>query len=272
MKQNVKALFQAIEACDEKAVLSCLDQLFGKYGIRCVEELVNDEDDFQTPFHAAVKKANEDSMEGYAVLEALLKFPFGDDSILIRRDIHGIAPIGYAVDFEVSHLLCEYMPKDGDFDFAAVRNGDLETVKKELDRGRNINAVDRNGQTPLIIAARAIQNVRFTNDNSFAMFKLLLEHDPDINIKDYWGNTALAVLIGPLPGAYYSDWEDWFNPDIPAAAKLLLSRNAVYDLPGIDPNYYTTEFRKMLVRFMLHQEPEYSTFRKFMKKIAVFEK
>ena len=56
MKQNVKALFQAIEACDEKAVLSCLDQLFGKYGICCVEELVNDEDDFQTPFHAAAYK------------------------------------------------------------------------------------------------------------------------------------------------------------------------------------------------------------------------
>ena len=125
MKQKVKALFQAIEACDEKAVLQCLDQVIGKDGIRCVEELVNDENDFQTP---------------------------------------------------------------------------------------------------LIIAARSIQNVCRTCDNSFPMFK------------------------------------------------LLLSRNAEYELPGVDSNYYTPEFRKMLIRFMLHQEPEYSTFQKIMQKITVFEK
>ena len=269
MRPTVKEFFQAINESDEDAVVKHLDR-FARGSVACVEEFVNDEQAFETPLHAAVKQA-EKSPEGYDILERLLSFPLFQKEFLLRRDARGIAPLGCTRDFDVRALLFEYMPGDGDFDFGAVGNGDLAAVKKELDRGHDVNAVDRNGRTPLILAAQSLQPVwswiiAKKNCNAFAMFKLILEHDPDIHIKDYYGNTAFACLIGPMFGSYLSAYDDAFDDDIRTAAELLLARNAEYQLPGMDSNYYPLEFRKMMVRFMLRQEPEYSTFIKYMGK------
>jgi ankyrin repeat protein len=63
----------------------------------------------------------------------------------------------------------------------AVAKGDLETVKKMIEFGSNINE-SSNGLTPLMIAARY---------NKVEIVKLLLENGAKASIKDEKGFTAL---------------------------------------------------------------------------------
>ena len=69
--------------------------------------------------------------------------------------------------------------------FAAVRNGDLITVKNQLKNNIDINSKDANNETGIIIA---------TDRNDIAMVKLLLEHSADVNIaSDKIDNTPIMI-------------------------------------------------------------------------------
>lgn len=63
----------------------------------------------------------------------------------------------------------------------AIAKGDVETVKKMIEFGSDINATS-NGMTPLMFAARY---------NKVEIVKLLLENGAKVNIKDDKGFTAL---------------------------------------------------------------------------------
>jgi ankyrin repeat protein len=64
---------------------------------------------------------------------------------------------------------------------AAILKGDLDTVKKFIEYGADINEVS-NGMTPLMFAARY---------NKTAIVKLLLDKGADKSVKDEKGNTAI---------------------------------------------------------------------------------
>lgn len=64
---------------------------------------------------------------------------------------------------------------------AAIMKGDLDTVKKFIEYGANVNEKS-NGRTPLMIAARY---------NKVEIVKFLIESGADINQKDSRGLTAL---------------------------------------------------------------------------------
>lgn len=66
----------------------------------------------------------------------------------------------------------------------AVSNIDLISLNVLLSEGANIDTVDQNGNTPLMIAAK-IGNPRIV--------RILLAHDPDIEKKNSEGNTALMI-------------------------------------------------------------------------------
>lgn len=66
----------------------------------------------------------------------------------------------------------------------AVSNIDLISLNVLLSEGANIDTVDQNGNTPLMIAAK-IGNIR--------MVRILLAHSPDIDKRNEDGNTALMV-------------------------------------------------------------------------------
>lgn len=66
----------------------------------------------------------------------------------------------------------------------AVSNIDLISLNVLLSEGANIDTVDQNGNTPLMIAAK-IGNPRIV--------KILLAHNPDLNKKNSAGNTALMI-------------------------------------------------------------------------------
>jgi ankyrin repeat protein len=70
---------------------------------------------------------------------------------------------------------------------------DLELVERLLRSGLNVNAVDKDGQTALMIAAES---------NAFEeIAKLLLRFGADIDVTDNYGCTALmAVMRHPGPG------------------------------------------------------------------------
>lgn len=63
----------------------------------------------------------------------------------------------------------------------AIVKGDLETVKKFIEYGTNVNEMS-NGLTPLMLAARY---------NKVEIIKYLVEKGADKQIKDERGNTAL---------------------------------------------------------------------------------
>lgn len=57
------------------------------------------------------------------------------------------------------------------------------TIKYLIKNGANVNAKDRNGQTPLLIY--------ISQSNNLDIIKYLVEHGADINSKDNYGNTPL---------------------------------------------------------------------------------
>ena len=71
----------------------------------------------------------------------------------------------------------------------AVKDGNVEAVKKHLAVGMGVNTKDKHGATPLSAAALA---------NREEIAKLLLINGADVNAKDNDGLTALhaAVLVG----------------------------------------------------------------------------
>ena len=71
---------------------------------------------------------------------------------------------------------------------AAVRKGDVSATKALLDRGANVNAVERYGVTPLITAALR---------GNLPMVKLLVERGADLDVKDtFYNATALQMATG----------------------------------------------------------------------------
>jgi uncharacterized protein len=83
-------------------------------------------------------------------------------------------------------------PKGAQIDYAcnsntalgeAARGGHMDVVKLLLDRGANVNAKGRRGDTALILAA---------GENQVPAMELLLARGADASIKDDNGNTATA--------------------------------------------------------------------------------
>ena len=78
----------------------------------------------------------------------------------------------------------------------AAFQGDLDTVKKALDAGADVNAVDEYGQTALMLAAESLGVY-----NKKDIIELLLQRGADVSIKDPGGWTALEhfrIVSGDL--------------------------------------------------------------------------
>jgi len=76
---------------------------------------------------------------------------------------------------------------------SAVRNNNIEAVRKAIEQGADVNEKNKNGQTALIIAA---------SKNLLEMAELLIEQGADINIKDNLGFTALMFAEIGASGIY----------------------------------------------------------------------
>jgi ankyrin repeat protein len=65
----------------------------------------------------------------------------------------------------------------------SATKGDLPSVKKEIDKGANINAFDENGNTALHLSVI---------NEKLEIVKFLVERGANLNQKDKIGDTALA--------------------------------------------------------------------------------
>lgn len=68
--------------------------------------------------------------------------------------------------------------------FEAIQEIDIISLNVHLAEGADINAVDNEGNTPLMLAAK-VGNPR--------MVKIILAHQPDVNAKNNDGYTALMI-------------------------------------------------------------------------------
>ena len=70
--------------------------------------------------------------------------------------------------------------------FAAVRDGDIEQVKKLISQGADINAKDERGLAPLWIAAKA---------HNMELLEMLIAKGADVNTEDENGHTVVDHCI-----------------------------------------------------------------------------
>ena len=69
----------------------------------------------------------------------------------------------------------------------AIQEGDLEKVKKSIEKGVNVNQADQSGKSPIRIAS---------STGHIEIVKYLVEHGANINIKDKDGFTPLLIAAG----------------------------------------------------------------------------
>ncbi|MDE0939654.1 MAG: ankyrin repeat domain-containing protein [Pirellulales bacterium] len=134
-----------------------------------------------TPLHHAVDGERE-------IVEALVKV--GAD--VNAKTPNGRTPLAMALlndEPEIAALLREHGAKSGAEDsiHIAAMVGDTEAVKKHLSDGRDINARDRYGRTPLHDAAY---------NGRAEVAKLIIDNGADVNAKDrQGGNTPMNLAV-----------------------------------------------------------------------------
>jgi ankyrin repeat protein len=110
--------------------------------------------------------------------------------------------------------------------FHVNKENQFEVIKILVDKGANVNAVDSEGRSPLIILASAVSYL-YKDKNSVA--KLLIENGANVNAKDKYGNTAISVcLVGKIEPNALANIP---RPPLPIQddlLKLLLSTGAIF--------------------------------------------
>jgi hypothetical protein len=103
--------------------------------------------------------------------------------------------------------------------FAAIRRNDLEQVKALVARGVNVNARGRNGNTPLMMAAR--------NPSGFDMIRLLVESGALIKVRNNANKTVLdQIAIPPAPPeTWENEHESWSHCDESFVMRYLIERS-----------------------------------------------
>jgi hypothetical protein len=103
--------------------------------------------------------------------------------------------------------------------FAAIRRSDLEQVKALVARGVNVNARGRNGNTPLMMAAR--------NPSEFDMIRLLVESGALIKVRNNANKTVLdQIAIPPAPPETWENgYEAWTHCDEIFVLRYLMEKS-----------------------------------------------
>ena len=69
---------------------------------------------------------------------------------------------------------------------SAIRRGDVDIVRKLLDRGQDINAFDRHGQTAIMLSAHAGHR---------EVVELLIDYRANLNVTAKFGLSALMLAV-----------------------------------------------------------------------------
>jgi ankyrin repeat protein len=121
----------------------------------------------------------------------------------------------------------------------SIKHKLMDYFKKSIDRGADINSVDKIGHTPLMLASFF---------NNIEVVKLIVENGADVNIKDLNGWTALmfAVNRGKLEIIKYlvEKGADVNIVDRYGDTPITIATRISYDYPGVIKflqTFYNTE-------------------------------
>ncbi|MBD2210043.1 ankyrin repeat domain-containing protein [Nostoc linckia FACHB-104] len=106
-----------------------------------------------------------------------------------------------AVSTDQVDVVKKYLDNGGDpnrYFALAVSDGAMQSIQLMLLRGADVNYRDKNGITPLMVAAR------YTYRAGVEMTKFLLDKGAVVNAKSLKGSTALMFACSP-PAQYYED-------------------------------------------------------------------
>jgi ankyrin repeat protein len=147
--------------------------------------LVNKKDNRQeTPLHKAIKYKKLDAVK--------LLLDRGADITTVDKNGKGV--LDMARDVDTTRLLLDKAPElvkqTNQWDQTplhdAVRNGKEELVKLYIEKGADVNAVEKSGYSPLLFGA----------SKNLSIYKALVEAGADVNAKTSYGWTLLYVIAG----------------------------------------------------------------------------
>jgi ankyrin repeat protein len=152
---------------------------------------VNARDKYGTPLTAAVEKHRD-------MVELLLN----NKADVQMKNGEGFAPIHLAGDKEIAQLLLAHGAKLETIGHrgrtplhqAAARNRN-DIVEWLCSKSVKINAVDLDGQTPLLIAISQTGGTEYYNRNSLETIRILLRYGAEVNYRDKEKQTLLIIAV-----------------------------------------------------------------------------
>lgn len=124
--------------------------------------------------------------------------PGWHSQIPIKRDIERVDPAIYEELIKLGARIDGGDKKHNTLLHVAAATHNRPLADALLEKGMDINAVNANGETPFLMAVNyaGVDNVRFKPTVGLDFISFMMEHDPNVNVRDIGGRSAIFKALG----------------------------------------------------------------------------